>query len=251
MKYTEKMLAKLPTKQGFRLRGLDMTRLETFLDAAFAFATTMLVISVSKLPETYSELILALKGIPAFAASFAIMMFFWISHRKWSRYYGLEDGISVFFSLLLIFVLLVYIYPLKLMFSAMFSWISNGWFPSEFVLHTTSELIGLYIIYGLGVATMAALMVLLYWHAKRAREELKLNQLEMILTKGEIAVWFTMSITGLTSALFALIMPLSLAVFAGFFYMSLTVSMPVVSTRYERKAKNLRAALQDKKKSEK
>jgi hypothetical protein len=35
----------LPRLNGFRLRGLEMTRLEAFVDAAFAFAVTMLVIA--------------------------------------------------------------------------------------------------------------------------------------------------------------------------------------------------------------
>ena len=40
-------LDSLPRLQGFRLRGIEMTRLETFIDAAsaFAFAVTMLVIA--------------------------------------------------------------------------------------------------------------------------------------------------------------------------------------------------------------
>ena len=32
----------LPQLRGFRLRGMEMTRLETFIDAAFAFAISML-----------------------------------------------------------------------------------------------------------------------------------------------------------------------------------------------------------------
>lgn len=35
----------LPRLNGFRLRGLAMTRLEAFVDAAFAFAVRMLVIA--------------------------------------------------------------------------------------------------------------------------------------------------------------------------------------------------------------
>ena len=37
-------LDSLPRLNGFRLRGMQMTRLETFIDAAFAFAISMLVI---------------------------------------------------------------------------------------------------------------------------------------------------------------------------------------------------------------
>ena len=46
MTYTEESLAQLPVKNGFRLRGEAMTRIEVFSDAAFAFAITMLVISL-------------------------------------------------------------------------------------------------------------------------------------------------------------------------------------------------------------
>ena len=48
------------------MRGLEMTRTEVFLDAAFAFAVTMLVISFDAIPSSYEEVVLAIKGIPAF-----------------------------------------------------------------------------------------------------------------------------------------------------------------------------------------
>ena len=41
----------LPRLNGFRLRGMQMTRLETFIDAAFAFAITMLVIAAQQIPD--------------------------------------------------------------------------------------------------------------------------------------------------------------------------------------------------------
>ena len=56
----------LPRLRGFRLRGIEMTRLETFIDAAFAFAISMLVIASQQIPDVpyhrFAELI-GLKGI--------------------------------------------------------------------------------------------------------------------------------------------------------------------------------------------
>jgi len=52
-------------KEEFKVRGKEVTRLETFMDAAFAFATTMLVISVGTLPKNYQELVLSLYPIRA------------------------------------------------------------------------------------------------------------------------------------------------------------------------------------------
>ena len=42
-------------RDGFRLRGLGMTRIETFTDAAFAFAVSLLVISTQAVPTNYER----------------------------------------------------------------------------------------------------------------------------------------------------------------------------------------------------
>jgi hypothetical protein len=51
----------LPRLRGFRLRGMEMTRLETFIDAAFAFAITMLVIAAQQIPDDIETLLAAFK----------------------------------------------------------------------------------------------------------------------------------------------------------------------------------------------
>jgi len=92
MSLTDEDLSKLPQQNGFYLRGTEMTRLETFLDAAFAFATTMLVISIGEIPKNYPELILALKDIPSFLLSFLVIMIFWIGAYG----NGWNDGLIIF-----------------------------------------------------------------------------------------------------------------------------------------------------------
>ena len=99
MKWTDEQISKLRERNGYRLRGEEMTRVEVFSDAAFAFAVTMLVISLSSIPENYGELIEAMKGVPAFAASFTMIMVFWVAHRSWSRRFGLDDAISTLLTL--------------------------------------------------------------------------------------------------------------------------------------------------------
>ena len=54
----------LPRLGGFRLRGIAMTRLETFIDAAFAFAITMLVIASQQIPDDIETLLAAFKMCP-------------------------------------------------------------------------------------------------------------------------------------------------------------------------------------------
>jgi hypothetical protein len=52
-------LDSLPRLGGFRLRGMEMTRLETFIDAAFAFAISMMVIAPQQVPDNIDALLSA------------------------------------------------------------------------------------------------------------------------------------------------------------------------------------------------
>ena len=127
-------------------RGREVTRIEAFVDAAFAFAVTLLVISFNALPDSAEALLQALKGVPAFAASFALLAMLWWTHADWSRRYGLDDGRSVLLSLLLVFLVLVYVYPLRIIFTAFFGWISHGWLPVGIAIDSTRDLQLLYTV---------------------------------------------------------------------------------------------------------
>ena len=85
-------LSTLPVRDGFRMRGESVTRLETFVDAAFAFAVTLLVVSFEAMPSTFAELYDALRRLPAFLAGFAIIALFWHAHHRFSRRFGLEEA---------------------------------------------------------------------------------------------------------------------------------------------------------------
>ena len=69
-------LDSLPRLRGFRLRGMEMRRLETFIDAAFAFAISMLVIAANQVPDNIEELLGAFRHVPAFVASIVVLGIF-------------------------------------------------------------------------------------------------------------------------------------------------------------------------------
>src|ERR1700737_5236171 len=112
-------LDSLPRLQRFRLRGMQMTRLETFIDAAFAFAISMLVIAANRIPDNIEELLGAFRHVPEFVASIVVLGIFWRGHWTWSRRYGLEDGVSIFISWAMLATILIYIYPLRAVFGPM------------------------------------------------------------------------------------------------------------------------------------
>ncbi len=241
MQWTEEELEALPIQGDFRQRGVDMTRLETYTDAAFAFAMSVLVISGAEIPRTYDELILAMKGVPAFAASFAQIMLFWVGHRSWSRRYGLEDGVTTTVTLLLIFVMLVYVYPLKLMFSAFLAWVSGGFLPSQFEVRSASQMVGLFVVYGFGAAAMSGSLALLNRRAHSVASALRLNEIERLLTRQQTVFWSVQGLVGLLSALFALVMPIRVGVYAGFIYFLLPFLMPALAIHYGKRVDALRA----------
>jgi hypothetical protein len=70
-----KDLDALPRRGGFRLRGLEMTRLESFVDATFAFAVSVFVVAGQQVPDDLDTLLRAFNNAPAFAASIAVMGF--------------------------------------------------------------------------------------------------------------------------------------------------------------------------------
>ncbi|MDO3387259.1 TMEM175 family protein [Gilvimarinus sp. SDUM040013] len=235
MAWSEEALSRLTVRGGMRLRGEAMTRMEVFSDAAFAFSLTMLVVSVGSIPQNFAELVLALKSIPAFAMSFAQLSAFWLAHRIWSNRYGLEDKTSTFLTLLMIFTVLVYVYPLRLVYSSFGAFVSAGWLPSDFVINSPEELGGLFIVYGSGYAALATVVALLYAHAVRRREYLGLDTAELIRTRHGIAIWGAQALFGVMSALSALLLPGPYKAFAGFAYFGLAVVMPWVSIVYNRR----------------
>src|SRR5260370_42545343 len=74
-----------------------------------------------------------------FVCSIAMLGIFWRGHWLWSRRYGLEDGASVLISWAMIVTILIFIYPLKAIFGAMWDFISSGEIGQPFSVHTTAS----------------------------------------------------------------------------------------------------------------
>lgn len=226
-------------KDGFRLRGRDMTRTEAFTDAAFAFAVTLLVISVGDVPTTYDEMLNAVRGIPAFAVSFLVLMLFWFGHWQWSRRFGMEDMPSIVLSATLVFTALVYVYPLKHIFSLMMYWLSGGRMSEAAAIAGVEQLYRIFAIYGVGFMAMALVIAGLNIHAWRRRIELELNELERVVTRGEIVAWLILASTGAVSVVLALFTPPSPIAWPGWVYWLLSIAMPLHGARVGRAGRRL------------
>jgi uncharacterized membrane protein len=220
-------LDSLPKLRGFRLRGMEMTRLETFIDAAFAFAVTMLVISNGQVPDDIPALLAAFKNVPAFVASIAVLSIFWRGHWLWSRRFGLEDGQSILISWTMLVTILIYVYPLKLLFGAMFYFVSDHVVGQVITAQTEGQVRALFALYALGFTAIAVETLLLNLRAWRLREPLRLNEHEKSLTRGEIIGWSVPTVVGLVSLVLALSLPMKRIGWSGWVFMSLSILTPL------------------------
>lgn len=220
-----------PVENGFRLRGMDMTRVEVFVDAAFAFAVTMLVVSFDQIPRSYEEMVIAIKGIPAFIVSVAQLVWIWHAHNTWSRRFGLEDAATVVLSTALLIVVLIYIYPLRVMAQGMFSWMSGGYLPSGFSLGSVHDLRGMFVFMGIGFFALCSLFVLMYRYAVRRKNELLLSAAECRHSVTLQLTWFSCGATGLLTCLLALSLPDPIVPLSGFGFALMGVSIPLIFAR--------------------
>jgi uncharacterized membrane protein len=184
-------LTQLPVEDGFRLRGQQVTRLETFVDAAFAFSLTLLVIFYNELPDTVAELREALRRVPTFALCFVLIAMFWSAHNRWSRRFGLEDARSTVLSLAFVLVVLVYVYPLRMVVSSGLSLATRNFVPSELGIdraHWMLDLQTVFIVYGIGFGLLSWLLWRLNSHALRRADALHLDARERFATRTEMGV---------------------------------------------------------------
>jgi hypothetical protein len=74
---------------GFRLRGNEVTRRESFSDAVFGFALTLLAVSLD-VPKSFEDLVGTMREFTAFAICFLLLALIWYfcsescEYRGWS-----------------------------------------------------------------------------------------------------------------------------------------------------------------------
>ncbi|MGH9141722.1 MAG: TMEM175 family protein [Vicinamibacterales bacterium] len=158
-------------------RHREVSRIEGFSDAVFAFAITLLVVSL-EVPKTYHELMLVIRGFPAFAVCFALLFQVWWRHYRFFRSYDLEDGHVVVLTGLLLFVVLFFVYPLKFMWSLPFAGMQGTRVTDDVI--TQAQVPVLFEIYGAGVMATFAILAAMYLHAYRRRTDLELTPPEVL-----------------------------------------------------------------------
>ncbi len=234
----------LAGEKNFRWRATEITRLEGFTDAVFAFAVTLLVVSL-EVPKTFSELLIAMKGFIAFAVCFALLVQVWYEHYTFSRRYGLQTAYTVFLNSVLLFVVLFYVYPLKFIFTLLVAQVTGGATVAGNVddMIRADQSANLMVIYSLGFTAVFGVFALLYAYAYSKRTLLELTEYEALLTRKSIVEHVSMAALGIVIAITAKLLPTRFAGAAGYLFSLIGVYHTIAGTIYGRKEKAVLAKM--------
>jgi uncharacterized membrane protein len=180
----------------FRNRALpgDVSRLEGFSDAVFGFALTLIVVSL-EVPSSFDELIGRMRGLIGFAICFAMLVWVWFEHQTFFRRYALSDVLTTALNTILLFIVLVYVYPLKFLFTLLTGGTGLAIRREQFPTLMT--------IYAVGFIGMFLMLFLMYVHAYRISDELQLNEVERYDTRSSLILYGAYIAIGLLSLLLA------------------------------------------------
>jgi uncharacterized membrane protein len=199
----------------FRLRGHEVKRIEAFSDAVFAFAVTLLIVSL-EVPKSFEELMVTMKGFFAFGLSFLFLMLIWFEQNVFFRRYALDDITTIFLNGCLLFIVLFYVYPLKFLASLIFNDAIYG--THSPVQIEWQQVPTLMIIYSTGYIITYLLFFFMYAHAGRKKEELQLTVIEVFDTKSKMWSQLILVAVGILSVITASFLPPAKSGMAGYVY---------------------------------
>lgn len=187
----------------------NTNRIEAFSDAVFAFAATLLMISLSGENEM-SALTINWINFISFFVSFFVLVLMWKSHYNFFRRTEYVDNWIITFNSVLLFSVLYFVFPLKSMLNSMF----------RQKMITMNDMSYLFELYGVGILVIFLCLSLMYYRAyQKDTEAIGRNQIlfyakhfsvfvivalcSILLSFGEIGVRF-----GAPGFLYALLGPL-------------------------------------------
>src|SRR5436190_3425425 len=143
---------------------------------------------------------------------------------------------------MMIVTILIFIYPLKAIFGAMWNLLSNGQVGQPFSLHTTeAQARTIFAIYALGLIAISAEILLLNLRAWQLRESLRLNARERLMTLGELTGWSIPVSVGIVSLLLSFILPIQEIAWCGWVYFLMAIVLRVHKLLHNRRLKTVSA----------
>lgn len=184
------------------------------------FAITLIVVTLD-VPATFAGLMSAMRGSLAFGVCFALLALVWYRHYVFFRRYGLSDRTTVLLNGILLFTILLYVFPLKFLFTLVLGGTVGGGRRPTIEFH---EIPLLFTVYGVGFVAIFLSFAALYIHAWRRRAALELNAIERFDTQWAIVDNLLYVVVGALSIAIANFAPVGYLHLSGWCYALLGVT---------------------------
>ena len=134
----------------------NSNRLQAFSDGVFAFAATLMVVSLD-LNQSFVNLASNISSLVTFGVSFFVLAALWVVHYNYFRRSGYVDNWIITFNTVLLFVILYYVFPMKSLI--------RSWMGQENI--NMQGLADLFQWYSLGFLMIFLCYALMYYRAFR------------------------------------------------------------------------------------
>jgi uncharacterized membrane protein len=191
--------------KGIRWRLHSPSRIEALTDSVFAFAVTLIVVSL-EVPKTFKDLLYSMQGFLGFSICFGMLMLIWYEQYLYFRRYGLQDIKTIALNCLLLFIVLFYVYPLKFLFGFLTQGNETHDVTGNVIYKFTEnyQISQLMIVYGAGYIFIYVIFFLMYLNAYRNHESIQLNRVELFNTKTFLYSKIVMTGVGVFSIVLAI-----------------------------------------------
>ncbi len=222
----------------FRFRGEEQTRIETFSDAVFALAITMLILK-TEVSYNFDQMLLFVADIVPFALCMALIIYIWHEHFLYFLRYGFRSKTVVVLNGLLLFFILFFVHPLKFLAKLLtviygkmilrLLGINSDTLGSAQEMINGNDMPRLMMVYSGMASVIFFIMALLYKYALKKKDELELNEIELFDSRSGLYSMILMGSVPFFSFLIAAIFPGTVVagIISGFIYM---LYFPVMMT---------------------
>jgi len=236
-------------KNDIKFRDEYSTRMVGLSDGVFALAIAILLIA-SNVPTNFKELMAFIYDVPTFGICIVFIYWIWNEQNKVFQMYNIFDIKMNLLNMLLLFFVLVYVYPLKFLMKWIFTFFGSffqGTIKEDYAELTAMIPMGkiplLMLIYSVGFICIFSCLHLMHRHGLSKQEELGLSQLQLLeanLSKNQL---FHTVCVGILSFLCAVVgvftgSPLS-SFFSGIAYNLLWVSSIFNTKKHKRQLAEL------------
>lgn len=167
----------------FTWRGEEVSRTENLSDIVFALALTL--VAASSVPQSFSEITSLWRDGIATMFCFAALLLLWYCHYLFFRRFNLEDKKTMMLNAVLIFMVMLFAYPLKFLATFLVNLLTGGFENDQAIAEvlTLEQAPLLTVIYYLGYGAVFFVFSLLYRHAYLSADEIGLSDSERIMTR--------------------------------------------------------------------